>query len=214
MASKLSVYNGALLVLGERKLAALTESRASRRRLDTVWDGDTGVQYCLGQGLWNFAMRTSSFTFSPSIEPDFGYTYAFTKPDDWVRTARMSDDERFCNLLDFDDEQALWFADQDTIYTKYVSKNDEYGFDLSLWTPAFTEYVEHHFAAKICKATTGSDDETERVTALAEKKLRWARSQDAMNEGPKEPPRGSWSRARRGGGGSTNDRGPTGRLLG
>lgn len=46
MASKLTVYNGALLVLGERKLASLSESTPSRRKLDTVWDDD-GVKHCL-----------------------------------------------------------------------------------------------------------------------------------------------------------------------
>ena len=142
MASKLSVYNGANRILGERKLASLTENRASRRRLDSVWDGDTGVLWCLQQGLWNFAMETIELTYSPSVTPAFGYTYAFDKPTDWVRTARVSDDEGFCGRLDYKDQVDYWFANPDTIYVKYVSKAVTRGLDLSLWTPNFTDFVE------------------------------------------------------------------------
>jgi hypothetical protein len=76
MASKLSIYNGALLALGERKLSSLTEARGSRRRLDSVWD-DGGVKSCLQAGFWNFAMQSIELTYSPSITPAFGYRYAF-----------------------------------------------------------------------------------------------------------------------------------------
>ena len=38
MASKLSIYNGALRAIGERRLASLTEDRASRRELDDAYD--------------------------------------------------------------------------------------------------------------------------------------------------------------------------------
>lgn len=213
MASKLSLYNGALLILGARKLTSLSQNVASRRRLDTVWDGDTGVLRCLEQGLWNFAMRTVSLSFSPSVDPEFGYTYAFDKPEDWVNTAQMSDDENFCGVLDFEDKGTYWYADPETIYAKIVSKDTAYGLDLSLWTPGFTEYAEHHFASKICKATTGSEQETLDLVGLTEKKLRLARSKDAMNEGPKTPPPGTWSRSRRGNS-SSRERGKLNRLIG
>lgn len=214
MASKLSIYNGALLILGERKLASLAENRAPRRRLDTVWNGDTGVEYCLQQGLWNFAMNTVGLTYSPSVSPAFGYIYAFDKPTDWVRTARVSDDPQFINCrLDFEDQAAYWFGNNDTLYVKYVSKDVLYGLDLSLWTPAFTSYVEHHFAAKIAKVTTGSDTERERCEVLAEKRLRAAKNIDAMDESVKFLPPGSWALARRGPR-SRSDGGSNTRLLG
>jgi hypothetical protein len=216
MASKLSVYNGALRILGERKLASLSESRASRRRLDSVYDGDTGVLWCLQQGMWNFAMETAEITYSPSVTPAFGYSYAFDKPTDWVRTARLSDDEGFCNLLfDYEDQVNYWFANPDTIYVKYVSKATTRGLDFSLWTPNFTSFVEHHFAQSICMATTQSAEKSANLEAIVKRKLLTARATDAMDEAPKLKPAGSWSRARRGGGGGTmGDGGSSSNLIG
>jgi hypothetical protein len=212
MASKLSLYNDALIALGERKLASLNENRAPKRRLDTVWDGGW-VRYVLSQGLWNHAMNTVEVTFNPSLTPAFGYRYAFDKPADWCRTALVSDDETFCNKrVDFVDEGGYWYAHSDSIYVKYVSSDALFGGDLSLWPEAFTDYAAHYGALKICKVTTGSSTERDTLDALVKKKLNIARSQDAMNETPKQVPAGSWSRARRGG--TRGDGGSSSNLIG
>ncbi len=200
MASKLSLYNGALRVLGERKLGSLTEDRAPRRRLDSVWD-EGGVKYCLEQGLWNFAMNTISLTYSPSITvPDgFPYTFAFDKPEDWCRTALVSDDGCFINKgFDFADEAAYWFANPDTIWVKYVSDDANFGGDLSLWPQKFLAYVQQYFAWKICKSTTNSNTDKEQIAKDMKKALTDARATDAMNESPKRLPPGTWSQSRRG----------------
>src|SRR5688572_27983577 len=133
MASKLSLYNAALAVIGERKLASLTEARAPRRRLDTVWD-DGGVKTCLQAGYWNWAMRAAELSYSPSITPAFGLRHAFDKPEDWVRTWLVSRDDRFTEELHgYEDEAAYWYADLDTIWVRYVSSDTSWGMDLSLW---------------------------------------------------------------------------------
>jgi hypothetical protein len=213
MASKLSVYNGALRILGEEKLASLSESRTARRRLDTVWDGDTGVLWCLQQGLWNFAMKSIELTYSPSVTPAFGYSYAFDKQTDWVRTARCSDNEQFIGRFDYRDEADYWWANCDTIYVKYVSKDTSYGLDLSLWTPNFTSFVEHHFAQSICMATTQSEAKTTELEKAVKRKLNLARSVDAMDEASESLPPGSWSQSRRGRG-TRGDGGSTSNLIG
>ena len=57
MTDKLSIYNGALNILGERKLASETENREPRYQLDDIWDNDM-VDRCLQMGQWNFAARS------------------------------------------------------------------------------------------------------------------------------------------------------------
>lgn len=214
MASKLSLYNAANLILGERKLRALNENRPSRRRLDTWWDGG-GVKECLEEAFWNHAMRTVSLTYSPSVTPSFGYTFAFDKPSDWCRTFQLSDDPTFCNLLtDFDDKGVYLFAWSDTIYLKYVSNDANYGMDLSQWPEKFTNFVAHSAADKVCKATTNSSADKDEIAKARKKALNVARSIDAMNQAPQQIPAGSWSRARRGNGSGGNDRGNPGQLLG
>src|SRR5574343_760692 len=127
MATKISLYNNALLLLGERTLASLTESREVRRLLDKVWARPV-VRECLEAGLWRFAMRTVELTYSPSVEPPFGYRYAFDRPSDLVRTAAVCQDEYLREpLLQYQIEGEYWYAELDTIYVRYVSDDDAYG---------------------------------------------------------------------------------------
>jgi hypothetical protein len=197
MPSKLSVYNAACLALGERKLSSLSENVVMRRRLDSAWDDDL-VEYCLAQGLWNFAMVSARLDYSPSIEPDFGYRRAFDKPTDWVRTAIVTDDEYYRHhLTAYEDEADFWFCDIDTIYVQYVSSSTSYGFDYAKWPKNFSKFVSSALAAKVAKVTTGSESDAEKMERMERKMMIKARSSDAMDEPTQFPPKGTWLQARR-----------------
>src|SRR5215813_10724733 len=198
MTSKLEVYNLALRHLGERKLASLAEAREPRRAIDDVWE--RGVRYCLEQGLWNFALRTVLLDASPSISPAFGYTHAFAKPGDWIRTAQVADNETLRPpLLDYSDEADLWYANCDPLYVQYVSDAVSYGFDLSRWTETFTEYVAVTLARRICKGITSSESVHDELMRLEKRARSDARAKDAMNQAVAFPPQGTWVRSRTGG---------------
>lgn len=201
MASRLEIYNDALAHLGERKLASLTEAREPRRKLDDQWD--RGVRYCLEQGLWNFALRTVQVDSSASFTPTFGYTKAFEKPTDWIRTAVISDNEMLSPpLLRYSDEVDLWYADVDPLFAQYVSDDTTYGADVSRWPETFAEYVACHLARKICRGLTSSLSDFDELLKLERKLRADARSKDAMNQAPAFPPQGTWSRSRSGGAGT------------
>jgi hypothetical protein len=211
MSSKLSVFNDALAHFGGRKLASLSESVESRRALDDAWDD--GVQYCLEQGLWNFAMRAARFDSSPSVEPAFGYSFAFTKPDDWVRTGVASANETLNPpMLGFADESGYWYANCDPFYVKYVSDDASYGFDVSLWPATFTEFVAAHLARKVCRRLNASATDFDRIIKLERRFKIDARSKDAMNESAAFPPQGTWVSSR--GGGASRDRRSNASLMG
>lgn len=196
MASKLGLYNSALLVLGERKLASLSEAREPRRALDDAWDD--AVAYCLEAGFWNFAMRAVQTDHSASFTPAFGYTYAFTKPEDFIRTFALGSTETFDPpLLTVVDEPGYWYANVDPLYVKYVSNDAAYGMDLSLWSESFSEYVSLRLANKTSKRITGkfADDDLKKEEKRA---LAQARSKDAMDEPVGFPPRGTWVTSRLG----------------
>lgn len=198
MTTRLSLYNRALRHLGHRTLASLTESVEARRALDAAWDGGF-IRYCLEQGQWNFATRTASLSYSPSVETGFGYSRAFDVPDDWVRTIAVSADEFFAAPLnDIMMEGSYWYCGLDTIYVRYVSDDASFGSDLSLWPETFTHFAAAHLAKEACSAITGSESKIDRMTKEAKRLLADARGKDAMNEGTSFPPTGSWVRARRG----------------
>ncbi len=200
-ATKLSLYNGALLLLEQRKLANLAENREPRRVLDSVWDRDA-IEFCLEQGQWNFAMRTAMVEYDPNVDPEFGFIHGFAKPTDWIRTASIAVDERFTDPLDdrqYKDERGYWWADLEQIYVRYVSDDDNYGGDFSQWSPTFERFVEVYLAKWAGPRIKGaSDTAVARVDALYVEQMKNAAAKDSMNEGTGRPPMGSWARARLG----------------
>ena len=210
--TKLQLYNGALRLLEERKLSSLSENREPRRVLDDIWD-EGAIDACLEVGLWNFAMRTVKAEYSPSVEPSFGFRYAFDKPTDWIRTAAVCYDENFSTpCLQYRDEAGYWFAPVDTLYIQYVSNDNQYGADLSLWPSTFAKFVQSYLALEACGRITGSKASRDDVESEMKKRKLEAMNKDAMNEPSKFPATGSWVRSR--GTSGSSDRGPRGRLIG
>jgi hypothetical protein len=213
MTDKLSIYNGALTILGERKLASLTENRPPRYKLDDIWDNDL-LERVLQQGQWNFAGRTIELEASPSITPAFGYQYGFDKPVDFVRTMQVAYDEYFTNpITQYSDEASWIFAESEVIYMQYVSKDSQWGLDFSLWPANFTEYVEHYLAKKVAPRLIGVKVSDEKLEYLTDKALTDAKATDAMESPAKFPPQGNWASARRGNR-SRSDRGSRRQLIG
>jgi hypothetical protein len=199
--SRLTLYNGALRELGERQLASITENRESRRMLDAAWD-DNAVQRALEAGQWLFACRSMQYDYSPSVEPPFGFQRAFNKPDDFVRTLAICSDAYFRTPLtarQVSDEAGYWFSDLDTIYVKYVSNAAEYGGAMARWPQSFVKYLEALLARDIAMPLKQNRQAMLDMEQLMEKRLTEAKSQNAMADGSKQLPVGSWVGARFGG---------------
>ncbi len=198
MATKLGLYNGALLELGAAQLAATSDATKSRYVLDVVYSDV--VADCLQQASWNFALRAVQLDYDSSITPSFGWTYVFAKPTDWMRTTMISGDEMFnLPLNDFGEENANFLANVTPIYVQYVSNGVDYGLDLTLWPRSFARYVEVALAERTCAAITQNQGDKDRLTfKVLPRAKRDAMNKDAMGEGTKWPPQGSWNNARGG----------------
>ena len=158
-------------------------------------------------------MQSIELTYSPSIDPAFGFRYAFDKPSDWVRTAIVSADENFTDeLLNYEDQGAYWYSDHETIYVRYISDDNAFGMDIANWPANFTRYVEHYFAFRIAKATSNSNTDVELLETKVKRLLNEAKATDAMDESTKVLKPGSWSSARVGN--SHRERGSRGQLIG
>lgn len=201
---RLKIYNGALLLCGEKHLASLTERREPRYLLDQVWN-DGGVRGCLEQAQWHFAMRTSQFDYNPSFVAEFGFQRAFTKPDDWVITSGVFEDG-YCltPLTQYADEKGYWFSDRDTIYVRYVSDAVTYGMDLAGWPVSFTDYVKAYFASRVIHKLSASEQKIVFLMGPQAKpdkgwlgrSLMIAKNKSAMVMPTTFPTRGTWAAAR------------------
>lgn len=197
--TQLTLYNGALRELGERKLASLSENREPRRALDDVYE--SALKYCLEQGHWKFAQRTSKITYAAGFTPSFGYLRQFAKPSDLVKLSRISADEYLVNpLLHYTDEAGFWFADIDDIYVSYVSNDASYGGDKTLWPATYVLWVERYLASLVAKRLTQSSTDLKELKKETEAALDDALAKDAIQGPVKFAPEGAWTAARRGAG--------------
>lgn len=203
--TQLQVYNDALKLCEERTLGpttgpgtGLNEPRKPRYLLDDVWNGG-GVNACLEESDWIFGRRTEQVVYDPSIQPQFGYLYAFKKPPDWLRTSAVSSDPHFQSAMtQYADEAGYWWSDCQTLYVKYISNDPNYGGNLALWPESFKNFVAAHFATKIVGSITHDKQIKADVLEARRTSLISARGKDAMNEPPGFFPRGQLSRARQG----------------
>lgn len=195
----LNLYNNALRLCGNTRLAALTDKQEARFLLDDAWN-DGAVQDMLEQGLWYFAKRTAKLTADPAITPNFGYRRVFQKPTDWVRTMALASDEYFNTpITQASDEGGNLYCDLQTIYFAYVSNDPQFGGAYNRWPQTFYNAVGAHLAEQIVWKLTADKEKVKLVKGEAKRLLTDARSKAAMNESSAFLPIGSWLRARLGG---------------
>ena len=212
MATQLGLYNAALRLIGERKLATISDAVESRRVLDDVY-ANGFINHILFQGFWKFALRTALLENDPDVSISFGFDYAFAQPDDMVREYKICHDEYLGHpLMKYNEEGGLWYADVDQLYVSYVSNDAAYGADLSRWPPGFYEYASRELAAKIVERLA-PDKNVNDFEIKAKLALDNALAKDAMKGQPEFPPAGSWISSR-GHGRSRRDRGRRGDLIG
>lgn len=198
--TKLRVYNAALRARGvSNRLDALTDDRPERYNLDEAWPDV--VARCLEEGRWNFGQRSVEIPYEPSVEVSFGFSYAFEKPSDWVRSFRVSADPTFSVPLQSEevlDEGAYWYANVETIYVQYMSDGSTYGGDLAAWSQTFADAVALMLAVDIGPTVGNMGEEAvARLEKRAQDAIRNARSKDAQNQPTQMRSPGRLQRARR-----------------
>jgi hypothetical protein len=213
--SVLELYNHALRMCAEKRLANLSETGERKALLDDVWGGGNGaVNTFLEMGLWIVAKRSARFDFDPDFVPQFGYQYRYEKPGDWIRTAMVCQDE-FMNtpLTLVSDESGSWFADITPIYVMYISSDPDYGGNLGAWPGSMEHAMAGYLAEEIIDKLTTDQKRRDDVRKESKRLLTRAKSMSAMNESAGFLPMGAWVRGRIGRR-SALDRGNQNRLIG
>ena len=155
MATKLGLFNAALLETGDKTLTDTGEAVEAGRVLNTVYSDV--LADCLAEGPWNFAaVNYQAVGDTGLINPNTaGYTYGYAKPTDWVRTLIVSDDRYLVfPLTQYFDSQEIWATDTGEIFARYVSNDTGSGLDIANWPSAFRRYVELSLADRISYRVT------------------------------------------------------------
>jgi hypothetical protein len=143
-------------------------------------------------------MRSRQLDYSPSVATEFGYQRVFDMPEDHIRLGGVFCDEfMHTPLLDYREEAGFWVANLDTIYIRYVSNDQDFGGDLSLWPQTFVKFVESHLASEIAMPLLQNRSKMDDMLSLRNKRfLPDALSKDAAQDPTRIPPHGSWVSAR------------------
>lgn len=195
MADRLSIYKGALRLLGPSELASLTEDRPERHKLDDAWQ--SAVERMLSRGLWNFAIRTVEIGYAEDVEPLFGFQHAFDKPTDWIRTVSIAPTANFLEgIQNYEDETRYWHTDFETIYVRYVSNDDAYGWNVGAWREPFAEALEAYLAYTCGLPISADKGNRNDLYQLYKGLLKDAKALDAVDEKVDTYPPGRWTRSR------------------
>lgn len=194
-ASQLSIYNGALRWLQERKLENLQENREPRRYMDDEFSENN--LFCLSDGNWGFAIREVALNPEQTILPNFGFNFVYQKPGDWNHTFQVSGNESFDPLLrQYTDQNGFWYANTGLLYVKYISMDPNYGLNFGLWSPAFIQYVEARLAWLIAPRLKQNGELTDWLTKLVKRLRAEAISTDSQDQPPGKIPYGTWTLSR------------------
>lgn len=196
MADRLLIYKAALRLLGDaHSLSSLTEEGPARRALDDAWS--QSVEFMLAKGLWNFAIRAVELTNDENFEPRFGYQYAFSKPEDWVRTLSFSDDPTFREgWEDYEDEADHWFSNPNPLYVRYISNDEAYGWNIGAWREPFSKALEAYLAFECGLPVSSDRGNRNDLFSLFGKRLKDAKTLDAVDERVRRPPVGRLVKSR------------------
>lgn len=164
--TQLSLYNEALLLVGERELTTVTDAVEARYRLDTAYAN--GVDYCLELVAPVFARKTSKLT-TYTTSSNHAYDNVFTLPADYIGMVELYSDEKLDQPISrYIIEGGTLACNYTTIYLRYITNS----YALTLWDRSFVQVVVAYLAMSV--APRIASDEVERVTALFNERVNQA----------------------------------------
>lgn len=193
MASKLEVFNGALLLIEEPPLTSADENNNAGRTIRSMYE--SSVRACLENGAWNFSVtRVQLQQVLPA--PAYHYSYYYGLPADNLRILSLHDtaDDRD-GYIDWREERGKIASSASALYLRYVSRNllEMVG----NWPQVFADYVSGDLALRVGPRLKSSGFDYRIAKAEFERREGNALAFDAQNAPPKRWNQGRWVRAGR-----------------
>jgi hypothetical protein len=172
--SKLSLYNNALLLIGERPLVTDTDATETRRRLDIVFD-QNAVEYCLEIVKPNFAILTDTIA-SDGTTVEHSMTYSYTLPASYITTHSVFAD------TDMDSPVNRYLIEYGKLYSELPTLTHRYVYKFAgflNWTASFANVVSAYLAKEI--APRFAPQKLAEVSELFTSRVQAATSLETLN---------------------------------
>lgn len=180
MSTQLSVFNGALRLLGEASIDDVDDTNKPAPALRDAWEDV--VRYALEVHNWNFASKRAELQ-RITATPAHSYDYYYAKPSDWQRTISIRDiaDDHGETIIYSVDEgggdeypKGLIATSVSSIFMRYISS--DYMTKVGNWPETFARFVSSLLAEETCSEITGNNSKMDYI----EGKIR-RRKHDAIN---------------------------------
>lgn len=180
--SQLGLYNDALLLLGQRRLASLTEAREPRYRLDDIY-GIEALEFCFEMAQPTFA-RESISLFSPAVSSVHALDSVHTLPSDYISLIGAYTDDKLDQPLNrYIIENQTIACEFATIYVRFMSNTFVTSF--TNWTPSFARVVSAYLARELAGRTT--PDKYLEMDALFDKRVAEVKGLNELKEPSRRP---------------------------
>ncbi len=177
--TQISVYREACRLLGDYRMAALTDDTPTRYAFDDAWD--RVVEYVLRAAFWKFATKTTTMEES-TVPPVPGFTFAYDLPCDWLRThALFFVDGGRETPFDARHQLEQIHTRKADPYIRYVSNDFA---DPELWPEHFAQAVAARLAFDCAERVTGNPAKTEQMLTLWTEQFQRALAPDTVPEWP------------------------------
>lgn len=142
--SKLSLYNNALMLVGERPLVTDTDNVETRRQLDIAYD-QNAVDFCLEMVRPVFALVTITATADATVS-NSSLTNQFNLPADNIAIHSVFADQDMDSPVErFINENNKLFAEISTLTYRYTSN----AVAIADWSASFANVVSAYLAKEI-----------------------------------------------------------------
>lgn len=173
--SAVSICSNALLLLGDSPIDSFDVDNNRTRLCANLYDQKRDKVLRLHP--WNCAIKR--VVLSPDTDgPEFGWTYQFTLPDDWLRTLSVGDEEEGAD--DYVLEGRKLLMDTNVCNLRYIFRNEVEATWDSILVDAMTQVMVAALAYPITKSTTKQAADEEIVKRV----LKEARAVDGQESPP------------------------------
>lgn len=175
-ANAVTICSNALLKLGSRTIASLTENTDEARLCANLYAPTR--DRLLRSHPWNFAIKRD--ILAPDVEtPVFDYSAQFTIPPDWLKTLQVGTNYE---NIDWRPEGRKILANASALSIRYIYRNE----DEETWEPLAIHGLTLMMAAELAYPITESTGLRESLLQEMQMVLREARAVDGQDAPPEE----------------------------
>ena len=171
MATRVSISNLALTILGADRVTSLEDNSENARRLTAIYD------QCLEDVLrahpWNFAITRQTLAQLSTV-PVFGYDLEYQVPGDCLRVLEVNDGTNL--ITDFKIEGRKLLTNDSTVNIKFISNIT----DPNQYTSQFAFVLSTRIAMELAYAITNNKATMELMANLYASRLQTAKETDAQ----------------------------------